>query len=70
MSDLTKILADNQKEKLKLIAPSVKKPFELQNLGDSVAEAENVPVLPTSTPIKSKTIVSNNTPLVIRNIMT
>ena len=37
---------------LELIAYSVKKPSDLQNLGDSDSETENIFVGPTSTPIK------------------
>ena len=40
MSDFTKILAENQKEMLKLIAPVVKKPVTLQNLENSDSEPE------------------------------
>ena len=38
MSDLTEILAENQKEMLKLIAPVVKKPATVQNLENSDSE--------------------------------
>ena len=38
MSDLTKILADSQKEILKLIAPAIKKTSTIQNLKNSDPE--------------------------------
>ena len=41
MSDLTKILAENQKEVLKLIAPNTKTSFEPQNLENSSSKEEN-----------------------------
>ena len=40
MSDVTKILTENQKEMLKLIAPAVKKPGALQNFENSDSEPE------------------------------
>ena len=52
MSDLFIILAENQREMLKLIAPSFKKSSYLQNLGDSDSETDNISAAPTSTPIK------------------
>ena len=42
MSDLSKVLAEKQKEMLKLTAPTVKKTSNLHNLGDSDSEAENL----------------------------
>ena len=39
MSDLTKILAENQKEIMKLIAPTVKNSVPLQNLENSDVES-------------------------------
>ena len=62
MSDLAKISAENQKEVLKLIAPTANKTSNLQNLGDSDSEAENTFMAPISTlqPVKTKTAVSNN----------
>ena len=50
MSDLTKILAENQKEMLKLIAPLNKKQTVRMNTQDSDSEPENVSVARTSTP--------------------
>ena len=54
MSDLTKILAEKQKEMLKLIAPAVEKPTIHQNVEDSDSKTENNHPTSTSTPIKSK----------------
>ena len=54
MFDRTKILADNQKEMLKLIAPMTKKTSDYQALENSVSEPENISVARTSTPVKTK----------------
>ena len=43
VSDVTKILADNQKEMLKLITPAVKKTSIVQNLENSDSEPESIP---------------------------
>ena len=51
MTDLSKILAENQKEMSRLIAPSVKKPAILQNVEDSDSE----------TPMKTKATTSKTT---------
>ena len=53
MSDPTKTLAENQKEMLKLIAPTVKKTITATEETDS--ESENIPENATSTPIKNET---------------
>ena len=45
MSDLTKILAENQKETLKLIAPTVKKSTFTQNLEDPDSETEKTHIM-------------------------
>ena len=42
MSDLTEILAENQKEMFKVIAPTAKKQVTLQTLENSHSEPENV----------------------------
>ena len=69
MSDLTKILAENQKEMLKLIAPLNKKQNVLINAQDSDSETENVSVARTSTPVKThNTTNSKTTPVYCRNI--
>ena len=71
MSDLTKILAENQKEMLKLIAPSNKKQTIHMNAQDSDSEPENVSVARTSTPIKIHTATnSKTTPVNSRNMVT
>ena len=55
LSDLTKILAENQKEMLKLMAPVVKKQATLTVPGETNSESESVPIAVTSTPVKAKT---------------
>ena len=54
MSDLTKILAENQEEILKLIAPVAKKQSALTVPEETDSDSENVPATATSTPIKIK----------------
>ena len=61
MSDLTRILAENQKEMLKLIAPLNKKQTVRMNTQDSDSEPENVSVARTSTPIKTHTATNPKT---------
>ena len=71
MSDLTKILAENQKEMLKLIAPLNKKQTVHMNTQDSDSEPENVSVARTSTPVKTHTATnSKTTPVNSRNMVT
>ena len=68
MSDLTKILAENQKEMFKLIAPLNKKQTVHLNVQDSDSEPENVSVTRTSTPVKTHTATnSKTTPVNSRN---
>ena len=68
MSDLTKILAENQKEMLKLIAPLNKKQTVHMYVQDSDSETENVSVARTSTPVKTHTATnSKTTPINSRN---
>ena len=68
MSDLTKLLAENQKELLKLIALlSKKQPIHLNNQ-DSDSEPENISVARTSTPVKIINATSSKTtPINSRN---
>ena len=67
MSDLTKTIAENQKEMLKLIAPLNRKlPVHL-NERDSDSEPEKTSVARTSTPVKTNTAVSKTTPVSNRN---
>ena len=67
MSDLTKTIAENQKEMLKLIAPLNRKlPVHL-NERDSDSEPEATSVARTSTPVKTNTAVSKTTPVNNRN---
>ena len=61
MSDLTKILAENQKEMLKLIASLNKKQSVCLNVQDSDSEPENISVARTSTPVKAYTATSSKT---------
>ena len=61
MSDLTKILAENQKEIFKLIAPLNKKRPVPVNTQDSDSESEDVSVARTSTPVKTNTATSSKT---------
>ena len=71
MSDLTKILAENQKEMLKPIAPLNKNQTVHMNVQDSDSEPENVSVTRTSTPVKIHTATnSKTTPVNSRNMVT
>ena len=70
MSDLTKILAEKQKEMLKLIAPLNKKQTVHMNVHDSDSETENVSVARTSTPVRTQNATnSKTTPINSRNTM-
>ena len=72
MSDLTKILAENQKEMVKLIAPTVKKQTIITAAEETDSESENIPENATSTPIKNKTTATTRkiTPANSRNMVT
>ena len=71
MSDLTKILAENQKEMLKLIAPASKKRPISSNTQDSDSDQENISVARTSTPVKTQTATSSKTtPVNSRDMVT
>ena len=71
MSDLTKILAENQKEMLKLIAPLNMKQTVYMNAQDCDSEPENASVARTSTPVKTHTATnSKTTPVNSRNMVT
>ena len=68
MTDLTKILAENQKEIFKLIAPLSKKLSVSANIQESDSEPEEVPVARTSTPVKTNTATGSKiTPVNSRN---
>ena len=56
MSDLTKILAKNQKELLKLIAPLIKKQPGLLNIQDSDSDPAKISVARTSMPVKTPVV--------------
>ena len=70
MSDLTKILAENQKEMLKLIAPTTKKQHAIRSAEESDSDPDDIPENATSTPIRNKTTAtaSKTTPINSRNI--
>ena len=68
MTDLTKILAENQKEIFKMIAPLSKKRSISANTQESDSEPEDVPVARTSTPVKNNTATGSKiTPMNSRN---
>ena len=70
LADLTKILAENQKERLKLIAPLSKKRPICTNDQGSDSGLENL-VARTSTTVKTTTVTSSRTTLVnSRNMVT
>ena len=62
------MLAENQKEMLKLIAPLNKKQQVHLNNQDSDSEPENISATRTSTPLKTTTN-SKTTPVYSRNSM-
>ena len=61
MSDLTKIVAENQRETPKLIAPSNKKQPVYLNYQDSDSEPENISVARTSTLVKTTNATNSKT---------
>ena len=69
MSDLTKVLAENEKELLKLIAPVAKKLSAITVPEETDSESENVLATATSTPIKTETTATTHktTPVNSRN---
>ena len=72
LSDITKILAENQKEILELIALVAKKRATMTDPEESDSESENVLSSITSTPVKSKATATTltTTPLNSRNMVT
>ena len=71
MSDLTKILAENQKEMLKLVAPLNRKQTVRTEVQDTDSESKNVSVTRKSTPVKVHTATSSKTtPVNSRNMVT
>ena len=70
MSDQAKIVAENQKEVMKLIEPMAKKSSAHQNVQDSDSETENNSVARTFTPVKTNTATSKTTPINIGNMVT
>ena len=67
MSDLAKMLAENQKDIMKLIVPMGKKSCTHQNVQYSDSETENICVARTSTPVKTNTTTSETSPINSRN---
>ena len=67
MSDSAKILAENQKEMLKLIEPPSKKLINLPETEYTDSETENVLPKITSTPVKTETPITKTTPVNSRN---
>ena len=63
LSDLAKMLAENQKEMLKLLAPLNKKQQVHLNNHDSDSEPENISVARTSTPVKTNATNSKTRPV-------
>ena len=61
LSDLSKILAENQREMFKLIAPLGKKQAVSSENQDSDSEVENISVARTSTPVKTVTATNTKT---------
>ena len=63
MSDLAKLLAENQKEIMELVVPSAKKSSAHQNTQYFDSETENLSVARTSTPVKTNTAAPKTTPI-------
>ena len=61
LSDLSKILAENQREMFKLIAPLSKKRAVSSENQDSDSEVENISVARMSTPVKTVTATNTKT---------
>ena len=71
LADLTKILAENQKEMLQLLAPVSRKRLISANVHEFYSEPEDVSVARTSTPVKTITATSSRTtPGNSRNMVT
>ena len=67
MSDITKILAEDQREMEKLIAPTSRAQNIPQNIESNDSETEIVLSKITSTTIKTKTSSRKGTPITSRN---
>ena len=72
MLDLTKILAENQKKMLRLIAATTKKQTAVRATEETDSDSENIPANATSTPVKTKTTTtaSKITPVNSHNMVT
>ena len=64
------MLAENQKEMMKLVALITKRSSTHQNAQDSDSETENIAVARTSTPVKTNMAASKTTPINNRNMVT
>ena len=67
MSTFSKIPAKNQKEMLKVVAPTSKIQNNPLNIEDTDSETENVLPTNTSTPVKTKTTTRKSTSIASRN---
>ena len=67
MSDLAKLLAENQKKIMKLVVLSAKKSSGHQNTQDSDSETENISEARMSTSVKTNTAAHKTTPINSRN---
>ena len=63
MSDLAKILAENQEKMMKLVAPTIIKPSAHQNAQDPDSETENISAACTSNPVKANKAIPKTTPI-------
>ena len=70
MSVLAEMIAENQKEVMKLVGPVAEKPSTLRNVQDSDSESENISVARTSTPVKVNTVTTKTTPVKSRSSQT
>ena len=70
MSNLAKMMAENQKEMMKLIVPMTDKKSVHQNIQDSDSETENICAARMSTPVKTNTATTKTTPINSRNMVT
>ena len=67
ISDLAKLLAENQMKIMKLVAPPAKNSSAHLNGQDSDSETENISVACTSKPVKTNTAAPKTTPINSRN---
>ena len=67
MSDLAKLLAEKQKETMRVVVPSDKNLSAHLKAQDSDFETENISVARMSTPVKTNTAAPKTTPINSRN---